>query len=335
MRILALYNDPIHAWPLLRSREALRAMGIGLDAREERVAERFGRHCASGWDCILIHQELMSEEVVDCGRPVAILERIDGAQLGTARRWIADVTGVFKGYCLRPAMLNNEFRGRVHAHALRAAGVRGKLVDGREATCAQSGKPPQIQPKDLAKIQPFFGFGAYKKQADVLAHEPDLVAPRKTSVLFAGTVSYSVTEVETHRRLAARLCRSIRGGIGLAGRPMRPEQYYGAVADARAVLSPWGWGESCHRDYEAWILGAVLIKPECDWVAGWPDVYRANETYLPCRHDLGDVPAIVSRVHREWRDLEPMRRHCRALAEEAASPEAIAKRLKHLLEIIL
>lgn len=335
MRVLFLYNDPIHAWPLLRSREALRALGICLEAREEKAAERSGGHCTGNWDRILIHQELMSEEVVECGRPVAILERIDGAQLGTARRWITDVAAILKGYCLRPALLNNQFRGRVHAQALRAAGVRGRIVDGHEATCAQPGKPSQLQPKDLAKIRPFFGFGAYKKQADVLAREPDLVASRRGSVFFAGTVAYSQTEVETHRRLAARLCRTIRGGIGLGGRPLRPEQYYATITSSRAVLSPWGWGESCHRDYEAWILGAVLIKPECDWVTAWPDVYRANETYIPCRHDLGDVQAIVSRIGREWKELEPMRRRCRELAEEAASPASIAKRLKQLLESII
>ncbi len=335
MRVLFLYNDAIHAWSLLRSTEALESLGITLEPHEERSAQCFDRYFTGQWDCLLIHQELLSEQVVDCGRPVAVLERIDGAQLGSARRWISNVAAVFKGYCLRPAQLNNEFRGRVHAHALRSAGVRGKIVNGVEATCAQQGRSAELAATDLAKIHPFFGFGAYKKQIDLLPIRPDLVAPRKTSVLFVGTVAYSQTEVETHRRMAARICRHIHGGIGLAGRPLRPPQYIQTIQESRAILSPFGWGESCHRDYEAWILGAVLIKPECDWVHGWPDLYRAEETYLPCRHDLGDVPSIVARVERDWHKLEPMRRRCRELAEEAASPAAIAARLKHLLERIL
>lgn len=329
MRILLLYNDTIHAWPLLRAADALCEIGIRLDPHEERSAQCFDRYFAGEWDCVLIHQELMSEQVVDCGKPVVILERIDGAQLGASRRWIHHVRGVLKGYVLDPPSLNNLYRGRVLAHALRARGVQGVK------TCAVDGQPEQLAEADLAKIHAFYGFGAYEKQIDLLAITPDLIASRNTPVHFAGTVTYSGTEVETHRRAAARACRQIRGGIGHPGRVLRADDYRRTMLASRAVASPFGWGEACHRDYEAWILGCVLIKPECDYALGWPRCYVAGETYLPCRADFADLPEIVARVHRDWKHLEPMRRRCRVMAEEAASPTAIAARLKHLLEIIL
>lgn len=329
MKILFLYNDPIHAWTLLRARESAANLGLEIEAYEERSAQAFDRYFTTEFDVLLIHQELMSEQVVDCGRPVVILERIDGAQLGSSRRWIRNVEGVLKGYCLRPVDLNNRYRGRVLAHRLRDAGITGR------ATCLVDGLPDQIPAANLAKIRPFYGFGAYSSRQAALARSPDLVAPRVASVLFAGTIAYSESEVETHRRLAVRAARSVRGGIGHGGRVLPFDEYCGHLLKSHCVLSPFGWGEACHRDYEAWALGTVVIKPECDYVEGWPDCYRAGETYVACRPDFADVPELAARIKRDWDALRPMRERCRLLAEQAADPAAIAARLKTVLEELL
>lgn len=328
MKILCLYNDPIHAWPLLRSRDAAAEIGLEIEPHEEHSAECSDRYRGE-WDAMLIHQEIVSEAAFQSGRPVVILERIDGAQLGSSRRWITDASAIAKGYCLRPPQINNEYRGRVLTHLLRRAGVTGSK------SAAVDGSPPQIAAADLQKIRPFYGFGAYEKQVDLLATIPDLAGSRSTSVHFAGTVEYSGTEVETHRHAAARICRRIRGGVGLGGRLQRPDVYRRSLLASRAVLSPFGWGEACYRDYEAWILGCVLIKPECDYVLGWPDVYRANETYLPCRFDLANVPELVERVRVDWKLLRPMRERCRKMAEAAADPVRIAARLKEIMEAVI
>lgn len=331
MRIRFVYNDPIHAWPLLQSIEAAAAIGVDLEPHEERSAQCFDRYFAGNWDAVLIHQELMSEQVVDCGRPVVISERIDGAQLGSSRRWISQAAGVLKGFRLRPAELNNQYRGRVLAHRLRAAGIRGP-----KSSCAVDGLPEPLAGEELGKIHAFYGFGAYRSRQPFLAAVPELAARRSTAVHFAGTVTYSGTEVETHRRMAVEVCRKIPRGVGHCGRYFdKIDRYIASLLASRCVLSPWGWGEACHRDYEAWALGAIVIKPDSDYVEGWPDVYRSGETYLSCRPDWADVPELVDRVKRDWKQLEPMRRRCRMLAEQAADPAAIAGRLKHVLEMLL
>ena len=48
----------------------------------------------------------------------------------------------------------------------------------------------------------------------------------------------------------------------------------------KAVLSSFGYGEICHRDFEAFVAGAVLIKPSMEHIETWPDLYLAGETYL-------------------------------------------------------
>jgi hypothetical protein len=329
MKILFLYDDKEHAWALLGARQAAAEIGLEIEACEEHSDQCFDRYVGHAFDCLLIHRPLLSELVVDCGRPVMILERIDGAQLGKSRLWVGDVAGILKGYCYRRGQLNNEVRGRFHAHTLWKAGFRGK------STCVQEGTPAPIAAADLAKIRPFYGFGAYQRQQPCLRTSPDLVAKRSTAVHFAGTVTYGGTEIEAHRRRAVKICRRIAGGVGIEGRKQKSGAYRQALLDSRCVLSPWGFGEACHRDYEAWALGAILIKPASDYVEGWPDVYHAGKTYLACRPDFADVPELVEEVRRDWAELEPMRRRCRKLAEDAADPWKIALRLKDCLEDVL
>ncbi len=56
--------------------------------------------------------------------------------------------------------------------------------------------------------------------------------------------------------------------------------YYKELEDIAAVLSPFGWGEICFRDFESIIYGAILIKPDMSHLETWPDIYHPNHTYI-------------------------------------------------------
>lgn len=329
MKVLFLYNDSVHAWPLLRARDALASIGIELEACHERSAQSVVRYMSKSFDVLLIHQELVNDDSVSCGRPVVILERIDGAQLGASRKWIRDVAGVFKGYSLKPAVLHNVYRGRVLAHQLKAAGIRAANSQVYSGTPA-----PRLTDADLAKIHAFYGFGAYQKHERLWSRQIDFTSRRKHAVHFAGTVSYNGSEIDVHRKLAASVARSI-GGIGEPGRSLRPDEYAATMLDSRAVLCPFGWGESAHRDYEAWLLGCVVIKPDCSTVDSWPDAYVPGVTYLPCKADWSDGPGLVDQVSRRWPDMRQIRERNRLMALESARPDKIAERFKTLLEKVL
>lgn len=61
------------------------------------------------------------------------------------------------------------------------------------------------------------------------------------------------------------------------------------LRDVKAVLSPFGWGEVCFRDFEAVLNGSALIKPSMDHIETWPDIYRDGESYVRvdwCAKDL-------------------------------------------------
>jgi hypothetical protein len=72
--------------------------------------------------------------------------------------------------------------------------------------------------------------------------------------------------------------------------------YRQEMAQAAAVLSPFGWGEVCYRDFEAFQLGSVLIKPGMEHLETWPDCYRNGTTYESVRWDGSDLVETIRRV---------------------------------------
>jgi hypothetical protein len=61
------------------------------------------------------------------------------------------------------------------------------------------------------------------------------------------------------------------------------------LREVKGVLSPFGWGEVCFRDFEAVLNNSVLIKPSMDHVETWPDIYRPNQSYIKVDWDAKDL----------------------------------------------
>ena len=68
-----------------------------------------------------------------------------------------------------------------------------------------------------------------------------------------------------------------------------PKKYYlNTMRSSKAIVSPFGWGEICYRDFETFIAGAALIKPNLDHLETWPNLYQKNKTYLPISWKIED-----------------------------------------------
>jgi len=109
--------------------------------------------------------------------------------------------------------------------------------------------------------------------------------------------------------------------------------YSQELAQAQAVLSPFGWGEVCYRDFEAFQGGTVLIKPDMSTIDTWPDCYRPGETYVPLAWDGSD---LFDRVDQVLTDGDNSRRMAtRGFEFWADSMGRTTQRLETLLEEIL
>ncbi len=58
---------------------------------------------------------------------------------------------------------------------------------------------------------------------------------------------------------------------------------------AKIVLSLFGWGEICSRDFQAWIAGAALLAPDTSHLLTYPVTHIPHQTYWPIKWDLSDL----------------------------------------------
>ncbi|NQV44710.1 MAG: glycosyltransferase family 1 protein [Rhodospirillales bacterium] len=74
-------------------------------------------------------------------------------------------------------------------------------------------------------------------------------------------------------------------------------QYFRELRSSRIVVSPFGFGEINYRDYETFLAGAALLKPDMSHMETWPDFYHKDETYLSHRWNLDDLEeTLVSAI---------------------------------------
>lgn len=65
------------------------------------------------------------------------------------------------------------------------------------------------------------------------------------------------------------------------------------LTNSKLCFSPFGYGELCWRDIEAFQTGAVLIKPNMGHLETMPDLYEPGVTYVPVRWDFSDLKSVI------------------------------------------
>lgn len=72
-------------------------------------------------------------------------------------------------------------------------------------------------------------------------------------------------------------------------------QYFNELRDSKVVVSPFGLGEITLKDFEVFITGGLLLKPDFSHLQTWPNWYQPNETMLTYCWDLSDLEAVIEK----------------------------------------
>lgn len=95
------------------------------------------------------------------------------------------------------------------------------------------------------------------------------------------------------RQDADRAIKDIKG-IRLTPNGRIPQdKFLNEMRRSKLCWSPFGYGELCWRDLEAFLTGAVLVKPDMSHLETAPDLYIAGESYLPVKWDFSDLSDVV------------------------------------------
>jgi len=78
--------------------------------------------------------------------------------------------------------------------------------------------------------------------------------------------------------------------------------FFRELAQSKAVFSPFGWGEVAIRDFETFLAGALLLKPDMSHMETWPNLYRDGETMVAISWDLDDLQAKLEDVTNNYGD---------------------------------
>ncbi|MDG2257360.1 MAG: glycosyltransferase [Paracoccaceae bacterium] len=77
------------------------------------------------------------------------------------------------------------------------------------------------------------------------------------------------------------------------------QDYYHEMLASRFIVSPFGFGELCWRDFESILCGSVLVKPDMSHVETWPDMFVAGETYVPVKWDFSDLEVACAPLQHD------------------------------------
>lgn len=96
-------------------------------------------------------------------------------------------------------------------------------------------------------------------------------------------VSYDRASVAYQRRAMRDL---LQGGVHTERLSRRA--YFRELDNSKVVVSPFGWGEINLRDFEVFLSGGLLFKPDMSHMETWPDLFQSGRTMLTHNWDLSD-----------------------------------------------
>ncbi len=311
--------DP-YTEPFLRVEGLLPARGVALVRRDPDV----------------ILADVRQIEDFDLGCPVILFDKSDGGMLwwhfashgGAARAWLKRrrVVGVIK---ISRYLRLDHYNAAYPEDAYHVGKIYGAANGGLQP--APVGPVIILGEKDLSKIDIGYGFWAFACCDALPDYRPGGGADKDLDVFCAMTMVNASPGVTYHRELAMKALERLthlRSAL-VRGRNLSQADYMNLMRRARVCVSPWGWGETTLRDYEAMYAGCVLIKPRTDFIESWPIVDERH--YVPCAVDFADLPEKIDQVLALWDDYFEMRRRNRERLLALRRPESLADRLAGII----
>lgn len=167
-----------------------------------------------------------------------------------------------------------------------------------------------LKPEYIGKLKVSWNIGLsdfWSKSRYCLSRFHNISFPRLTPInkernsllFFNGTMNYSPLN-GFQRRKTIELIESMNEIRNPAPtQKMSHEEYVYNMQNTKAAISPFGWGEICYRDFEAFVYGATLLKPDMSGISTYPDFFVAGETYVPIKWDFSDFNEVYQGIESD------------------------------------
>jgi hypothetical protein len=178
-------------------------------------------------------------------------------------------------------------------------------------------------------VEHWHGFARYENCRPFSQREPDWTAARDIDVGFRGRVEFPYRggePIAAHRQSCIEAIRALKHRTVADAHKWQGKasaDYVDELYRTKVIVSPWGYGEACVRDYEALLAGCVLIKPLTPHLTGLTDIAPFT---VWCAPDWSDLPKAVERALALYDDIE-RRKTARALVMQEWDDTVLAQRI--------
>jgi len=76
----------------------------------------------------------------------------------------------------------------------------------------------------------------------------------------------------------------------ITGSTISQNKYIKEIDKSKALISPFGWGEVCYRDFESIINGST-----------YPDIYRNNFSYIEIDWEFNGLESVLNKIEENYR----------------------------------
>lgn len=194
-----------------------------------------------------------------------------------------------------------------------------------------------ITQNDYNKISLGWSILHYFRLREILSLETEDILQsdhhRPIDVFFAGSLDYdnrgglrpSGDIISDHRKKCVEVLESIKGceKLIVKGKHLGLDAYNQIICNSKVVVSPWGWGEPCYRDFEAILAGCTLIKPVTNFVKSACGIFENSH----CTWTTPDFSNLGNDIAMALRDFKKKQ------TERINSREMIIKAVKVLPQL--
>ena len=112
------------------------------------------------------------------------------------------------------------------------------------------------------------------------------------------------------------------------------KEFIATLKSSQAIFSPFYFGEICRRDFETFLVGAALIKPDMEHLETWPDIYKKNHTYIPISWSVEKWKDEISEILSDKQKLLRIAENGQKLYKKIWSKEGMAKFNERFIKMI-
>ncbi|MBM81933.1 MAG: hypothetical protein CMJ78_15275 [Planctomycetaceae bacterium] len=182
---------------------------------------------------------------------------------------------------------------------LEKIGTLSRIVNQRGLTEAETQKLELSWNIGLGDYKAFWGRGRSLRRFWPWASfsKPTAAASsnRTIDVSYRASTNYPAPAVPFHRLRIGESLRELSEGADrwrLDGF-VSYQEYVAELDNTRIAPSPFGLGEICWRDFETWLSGAMLLKPNMDHLETWPDYFENGVTSVAHAWDFTDLKQVT------------------------------------------